>query len=452
MLKWNESRLPSETLRSYVLSDVSSYEWKIPSNASTDRQSNQPDKQKQADEHKSVSAEATQSTQSESKEMTSATAQATPSSKLQASPNHFGSLAELVKGSKPDAISTQSWSESVEEEEHIAAKAKQESVKTKNDEPNLLSDNTEDHIVSDLLLAAIVSHNLHKKKRSDFRINRLFEAIVTELTYRSDLGKKYRFSSLTDLDHQISLAKEIQCNHSFEQLFEWTEGNMTNGHAFCLLDFPPLNVNSSNAEDSKIADVLIQYIKSILHSNSIRNEQQKSIFNKLKADLITRGYQTTYNWVHLRMKTVRAYTTQRTSSQIIRKEAPDYNTSRMVKWIEQQAPEHKCPAIDERVLKLLDSNLSRITLNNINQFKSRLPTLPQGISQFEFFFLLTKEFIKHNKGWMNTNSLTDTSHLRKMERYVRVRFPDSEALQITTILKSILSEFRDISKSELTSR
>jgi len=446
MLKWNESRLPSEELRSYALSNASSYEMKIQSHSSTigtQTESNLLDRQ---DKTESVSAPATQPTQIELTEQPTASSTEHRATKIKQASNQFETLAELVNKSKPDETSSQLWSDSVEEDEQMKAKAPQESVNKEENQAPLISEFSENHLVSDLLLALIMAHNLHQKKRSDFRINRLYESMITELTYRSELGRKYKFSSLTDLDHQISLAKEIQCNHSFDQIFEWSEGSTTNCHPFCLLNFPPLNVNSSTAENDKMTDVFIQYFKSIITSNSLRTSQRLKIIDKLKADLISRGYHTTYNWVHLRMKAVRAFNTERLQSNQKKEAKPEFNTSRMVKWIEQQAPEHKCPAIDERILDLLDNHLSRLVLINIKRFESRLPQLPIGISQFEYFYHLTCEFIKHNKGWTNTNSLTDTGHLKKMERYTRVHFPDTEALQTLTVLKAILSDFRNISK------
>jgi hypothetical protein len=447
MLKWSDSRASSEVLRSYAQSEASNFDWQRHSKMNSISTQTIEDINDVSLTEQTNLAQADQPAQFEPTEQQTATVQRPCLDKPKQHESEFQTLAELVKKSKPDNTSSQTWSDSVEEEEQMKTKATQDSALPEETKQSLLiSQELEDHVVSDLLLASIMAHNLHQKKRTDFRVDRLYDSMIAELTYRSDFGPKYKFSGLTDLDHQIALAKELQCNHSYEDIFNWTDGLTNSCQPFCLLNFPPLNINSSTAETDKMADVFLKYVKSVITTSSLRTSQKTKVIDKLKADLISRGYHTTYNWVRLRMKTTQSFQTERTSTLLKKEVKPDYHASRMHKWIETQSSEHKCPPIDERIVDLISNNLSKLVLSNIQAFKDRLPNLPKGIAHFEYFYHLTEEFIKHNKGWMNSNSLTDTSHLKKIERYTRIRFPDTEALSTITILKAILADFRIISK------
>jgi len=305
-----------------------------------------------------------------------------------------------------------------------------------------LDQQSEDHVVSDLVRAMITVYNLHAKQRTSITMSALIESISTELDRRSSYGNKYKVQSLTSLDHNIALAREIQDQHSYQDLFRWLEYQSISQTEYCLLNSPNLSPVTDDDQQITMARGLTEYIKSILASTSIPPLQGRRIVDKVKADLIARGYPTTYQWIVQRLKTiaeprsVRSHSISKSSTQ---SELPEA-------WIKKQRPDHACPAIQEDIQNAIDTKLLRVVIDQIRSRGARLPILPEKIQQVEFFYLLASEFIKHNKGWMNSNSLTEVKHLQKIERYVNVRFPDKEALPILHTLRKIIDDFRSHTK------
>ena len=102
---------------------------------------------------------------------------------------------------------------------------------------------------------------------------------------------------------------------------------------------------------------------------------------------------------------------------------------------------HKCPAMDQATLTLLQTHL-RPTIKTILKKESPSLLSLKKEDPIKFFIVLTSEFVKHNKSWINPNSMASVNSLTKALDNSGYNIQSQELVDVLRLTSQIVSTLR----------
>jgi hypothetical protein len=293
------------------------------------------------------------------------------------------------------------------------------------------------HLINDLMIAIESTQTLTLRGKEYLLTSKLIESLQTEQKARNYHRDDYKPVINPVLDHQIAIARKIQSTHTHVDTSNWYSGTRAKCAKFCLLNFPPLMLSSEISEPTTICSTFLKYVTSVLSRTILHPDDIKDITSELKNRLSERGKPTTYTWVTNQIKIHKIQP---------QKVEPTQNTNVQKIWLKYDQSSHSCPVLKKEIHSYFKSHLdkliaSAITNNDLNELNP-----PDGFDNTEFLTLLIKEFISHNKGWTNPNSLTKPEQLTKMNQYLDVVIPEDQQKLIFKVMIKVIKDFRSLIK------
>jgi hypothetical protein len=329
---------------------------------------------------------------------------------------------------------TQVNDESIHNDQHTTDKGKSIEV---TDDSTRLSRESRNHMISDFVMMAKTAFNLQSHQRTWIKVSTLKESIMRESDLRSRLGNKYTPSFRTTLDGDKAFAKEIIAKHSVSDIQDWESGKHTSHGEFCLLNYKCISLAINQFDQSSLCDELINCFKVLLIQQYRTDWYRETVANGVRFELSKDDYSSTFTWMENRAKYLEVKHTSKVST-----------SSGISSDKRNQKKKEPYPAIDERVIDLINTRLQVIVNREIERAGNEVPEMSDETKLTKFFFLLASEFLRRNKGWHNENSFTSPQHLAKIEESTGLRSRPSESSLTFTILKKIIDDFRIIFKQK----
>jgi hypothetical protein len=294
-----------------------------------------------------------------------------------------------------------------------------------------ISRTNRNHLITDLVMIAKTAYNLHATQRDWIKTSQLKESIMYESDLRSKLNAKYKASSNTTLDGNKAFAKEIIAKHSPSEIQEWESGKFTSHGLMCLLNCRFTSLSSEDDESLQLCDELVKSFHAMTKPN-VRNEDfLKIVVDAVKFELSKDGYPSAFEWMRNRAKFLETKKVSRSSTSSV-KDVKE-------KVVKTKSP---YPAVDERLINFINTHLQVFVNREIESAEDETPHMADETKLTTFFFKLSSEFLRRNKGWHNENSFTSPQHLAKLEELTGLKSRSSESSLTFSILKRIIDNFR----------
>lgn len=311
--------------------------------------------------------------------------------------------------------------------------------------PNTKKELTRDeqnHLIQDLLMSIKCAYNMHQKLRTNTRLDRLLEALNFELSIKSAKGHNYKPNLKSSLDGEIALSKVIVANHSTNQILEWEKGKQSLLNNCCILNHEHFRISNLDSSEIRLEDALLEFQKWMNYTLDYSQVQVTKILNSVAFELQREDMYDAYQWSlnMQRMKSKEGKPVKMVKAKPFIPETPFGPRKKDIPY----------PPIDERYEQFIEHNLQSIINKQLSLPESEPLTMKDGMKLEKYFFILSSEFIKRNKGWRNSNSFTGPNHLDKLIEYSELYLEKSEAYSVFSILQKILincrEKFKDLNK------
>lgn len=287
------------------------------------------------------------------------------------------------------------------------------------------------HLITDLVMIAKTAFNLHASQRDWIKTNALKESIMYESDLRSKMGAKYKPSMSTTLDGNKAFAKEIVARHQVEEVQDWESGKSTSHGLFCLLNCRFVSLPINENDQTQLSDELIKCFQAIIKPKASNKSYNQIVVDAVKFELSRDDYPSAFKWMENRAKFLETRDVSKVTSPI--SQGPSGKINKI---------KEPYPAIDERLIDFINTNLQVFVNREIESAKDEVPEMSDETKLSKFFFKLASEFLRRNKGWHNENSFTSPQHLVKLEELTGLRSQSSESSLTFSILKKIIDDFR----------
>lgn len=298
-----------------------------------------------------------------------------------------------------------------------------------------LSRTNRNHLITDLVMMAKTAYNLHASKRDWITTSQLKESIMYESDIRSKLNAKYKASLSTTLDGNKAFAKEIIAKHTPSEIQEWESGKFTSHGPMCLLNCRFTSLSIDDDESSQLCEELIRSFHMMTRSDVQNKDFIKIVADGVKFELSKDGYPSAFEWMNIKAKFLETRKVSRSSTSSVK------DTGKKV--VKTKDP---YPAIDERLIDFINTHLQVFVNREIESAEDEIPQMTDETKLTTFFFKLSSEFLRRNKGWHNENSFTSPQHLAKLEELTGLKSRSSESSLTFSILKRIIDNFRSAFK------
>jgi hypothetical protein len=302
-----------------------------------------------------------------------------------------------------------------------------------------------EHLTDDMTRTLIYASQ-SDAKFSQVKVTMWLQAMDKELQLLRSIGKNYTKSMLTDLRHPNFLAKEIIAGHTEDDFTQWESGQRIHKHEFCILNAKTLSTVILNADRIRLIDELVKFNSSILDAYESNQPLITKICQLLQSKLTMRKSGQAYGWFitrRRRLQNEQKHETEMSETQN-RASLLDYQVHSSTKPVKlDNQTEHKCPAIDEELLKFISTKIKSIATKVAEDYEGELPNLKVEDDFTSILTKLAQEFIKHNKGWKNKTSLTSIEHLKRVEIYCGLRIREGERTKVLILLTRTLDKARE---------
>lgn len=373
---------------------------------------------------------------------------------------HPRTQSELPKERKPEALTTKDHStystilKTTKGKENISSQDRTKITfsTTKENTPehtqdentqaplHSLTDREQFHVAEDIGRAIAVAYRLHERKMTHLKSGQLSDCVLKELDTKTRTGKFYKPSYSTELNHPISLAKELVATHTEIEILHWQECTNVHEYGYCIFDFLSFSPVTNERTHSPLYRSLIDFGRQIMSSNLISIDERKSIANLAKGFLESKDLPNGYQW----------FRTQ--SRQITQSVNPPRPQKGQLKPTEIQ--EHKCPAIDENLLDFLNRTLNDSTTAHLKSKWQSLSTRGDFNQMKIDYANAISEIIKHNTTWRRQGFTVKQDHLEWVQKICKIQFQPMDLPIIRwifdTTIKELAKEFNRDEKSKTT--
>jgi len=317
-----------------------------------------------------------------------------------------------------------------------------------------LSPEQERHLVSTLTMAIAVAHATTTKQSLSMKASKLIECLDVEISMKERLRSHYHNQTTTKLDHPIAMARELVSLHSSTEILSWQEGRTLNCSKCCVLNYPPLKSTSIVADNDTLVQTLVNYCSSIANAEFYTQQTKDNIFGKAKIALEQRGNNFAYNWIKSKLRSTNNPSLHaqdgRSKTSTIVSNSKQIDSDSQLRILSPAHGGHKCPAIEQGTLELLSTELDSAVDTALKATNKGQQNFIKSISNHDFIFTIICEFVKHNKSWINPNSMSSTKSLQKAIDNCNFEPKSEDLTNILWITSEAVNLLRNLSRIRTT--
>lgn len=311
---------------------------------------------------------------------------------------------------------------------------------------NALSDSEVLHLVEDIAIAATCAQNLRKVKRDKTHLTAILDPLIKEMDIMASTSKSYVPFTDTDLNHQVSLVRELLARHSASSMQNWLDSKLPVVHQHsngCILNYKPFNPLLSDASlDRRLDNALLQFSRNAIELLSRSPKHKKHALTALKALLEDRKMNTTYEWLINSPldKLILSDPVLLKTEKDKRAPAPKRTDKRSGLLIDT------IPPIPQKTQHLMETHLVDVIKLELAHKNGPAERLPNEIKAPEALTLFTTEVVRYNPRWEQPNFAASLTMVNQVTDNLELGYTTMERLHLMYALTNILKHLRDTQK------
>jgi len=278
-----------------------------------------------------------------------------------------------------------------------------------------IEDHFIEHIVYDItLVLQYVSKMRTPGIGHNITIENCLTTLEQEFKYLQQHGDKYERKQDAQLNSVIGFTKRVYSIHSTKQLTDWWSNEKHTHQRGCLLLFQKLSRTNSASMSHGLQDSLLEYIQLVLGEKTFSPQSRIKVKDTLLNYLEFQKLTSLWTWYKGETLSLR----RRQQAKLLESLKPESSNKGKIALTTKQTgrnTRHICPGLTNELEEYANNKLPSVIQRVLQANPTQEIKYPEKMDSTTYFLKLVKEFQSHNKGWMNTNSMTTEKHFRDVE-------------------------------------